>query len=113
MPSSALIHKKKENVQEIEEAEVVEPLGEKIDSAELLASTDKLLAQIDEILELRLDDFNSKTEDIGEKPYTLADAMREGSSVTDQAVGFWANAAEGKTCALSAAYLAVKARGLA
>ena len=47
-----------------------------------------------------------------EDSYTLADAMREGSKVTNQAIGSWTGV-QGETCALSAAYLAVKARGLA
>lgn len=41
--------------------------------------------------------------------YTLADAIREGSTVTDQSVGGWG--AGPNACALSAAYLATKARG--
>lgn len=42
--------------------------------------------------------------------YTLADAIREGSQVTEQAYN-WGN---GETaCALSAAYLAARARGYA
>ena len=41
--------------------------------------------------------------------YTLADAIREGSSVTDQKTGGWG---DGKNaCALTAAYIAAKARG--
>lgn len=41
--------------------------------------------------------------------YTLADAIREGSSVTKQAVGSWGT---GETaCALSAALISAKARG--
>lgn len=41
--------------------------------------------------------------------YTLADAIREGSSVTEQAIGSYQEGE--KVCALSAAYLAAKARG--
>lgn len=41
--------------------------------------------------------------------YTLADAIREGSSVTGQKTGGWV---EGNlACALGAGYLAAKARG--
>lgn len=40
--------------------------------------------------------------------YTLADAIREGSKVTDKAEG-WGNGND--ACALSAGFLAVKARG--
>jgi hypothetical protein len=43
--------------------------------------------------------------------YTLADAMREGSSVTGQKTGHWYSK-DNKACALSAAYLAAKARGI-
>jgi hypothetical protein len=40
--------------------------------------------------------------------YTLADAIREGASVTEQAYN-WGS--QGKACALTAAALAAKARG--
>lgn len=41
--------------------------------------------------------------------YTLADAMREGSTVTEQKIGGWG---DGETaCALTAATVAAKARG--
>lgn len=43
--------------------------------------------------------------------YTLADAIREGSSVTDQQLGGYCSD-DGKLCAMSAALLAVKARRL-
>lgn len=43
--------------------------------------------------------------------YSLADAIREGSSVTDQCVGGWTDE-QGNMCALSAALLAAKARHL-
>lgn len=42
--------------------------------------------------------------------YSLADAIREGSSVTGQAYN-WSDS-EGNVCALSAALIAVKARHL-
>ena len=41
--------------------------------------------------------------------YSLADAIREGSTVTDQCVGGWTDY-DGNMCALSAALLAAKAR---
>lgn len=41
--------------------------------------------------------------------YTLADAIREGASVTNQAHGTFGS--EGKACALTAAALAATARG--
>lgn len=43
-------------------------------------------------------------------PITLADLIREGSTVTEQEVGGWVS--NGKACALSAAWLAAKARGI-
>ena len=46
--------------------------------------------------------------DIKRMNYTLADAIREGSSVTDKANG-WGDGAE--ACALHAAVIAAKARG--
>jgi hypothetical protein len=41
--------------------------------------------------------------------YRLSDAIREGASVTGQAIGFW-QTTQGDLCALSSAYLALKAR---
>lgn len=41
--------------------------------------------------------------------YTLADAIREGSAKTEQAVGTFRR--DDAVCALSAGYLAAKARG--
>ena len=41
--------------------------------------------------------------------YRLSDAIREGASVTDQAVGAWGNGEE--ACALHAGLIAAKARG--
>ena len=41
--------------------------------------------------------------------YTLADAMREGSTVTDQKTGGWVDS--GSACAIGAAYLSARARG--
>ena len=41
--------------------------------------------------------------------YTLADAIREGASVSDQRIGGWID--NGQSCALGAAWIAAKARG--
>lgn len=41
--------------------------------------------------------------------YTLADAIREGATVTGQKVGGWID--ESTSCGLGAAYLAAQARG--
>lgn len=46
-----------------------------------------------------------------ETGYTLADAMREGSTVTNQRFGGWIDG--GESCALGAAWIAAKARGYA
>jgi hypothetical protein len=43
--------------------------------------------------------------------FTLADAVREGSTVTGQATGAWTRP-NGDACALSAAFTSAKARGL-
>lgn len=54
-----------------------------------------------------------KLKDEGEKKeYTLAEAMRDGATCTDQAIGAWTTS-EGQVCALSAAMLAIRAKGLA
>jgi hypothetical protein len=44
-------------------------------------------------------------------PYTLADAMREGSMMGDQAFKTF-EGPEGATCALGAAHAALKSRGI-
>lgn len=44
--------------------------------------------------------------------YSLADAIREGASVTDQAHGTFVNGRGEQMCALAAAALAAKARHL-
>lgn len=75
----------------------------KSDSADaarrLLGLTDDLLAEIDEILEPHPD-----------KPFTLADAIREGAKMTSQAFGQF-QSLEGETCALGSAAIALQARG--
>lgn len=47
--------------------------------------------------------------DLLTKPYSLADAIREGCRVTDKTVGWGAG---DQACALSAAAIAAKARGI-
>lgn len=44
--------------------------------------------------------------------YTLADAIREGATVTGHKTNGWYDAGGVNTCALSAAYLSARARGL-
>lgn len=45
--------------------------------------------------------------------FTLADAIREGSTTTGQAVGGFVKREANEVCALSAALMSAKARGLA
>lgn len=44
--------------------------------------------------------------------YTLSDAIREGCQVTGQKVGGWASESQNLVCALGAAIISAKARGL-
>ena len=85
-------------------------------SEEVLEATTKLLADIDRVLDqdaiANLKDQLKEVDPTEEKPLTLSQLMREGSSVTDQAIGQWVKPT-GETCALSAAMLAARARGLA
>ena len=119
MPTTAVVPAKKNQQHGKQESEAVEEVHPDVsDSKAVVAKTDALLDQIDQILENAQEEWDWKVGDLDEsRAYTLADAMREGSEVTDQAIGTWANVKEtgqrGETCALSAAYLAIKARGLA
>jgi hypothetical protein len=65
------------------------------------------------ISEEKVDELTEQLEDMDLERamnYSLADAIREGSTVTEQAIGDWGN---GETaCALSAAAIAAKARHL-
>lgn len=84
--------------------------------SEVKASTDKLLDEIDQILAEVGDEIRAHSKVDEDKPYTLAMAMREGAAVTSQAIGKWHSkegGQAGETCALSAAYLSVVARGYA
>jgi hypothetical protein len=86
------------------------------ESSEVLAETDKLLDDIDRLLDQeaiktlqeRMEGFDPSDE----QPLTLSQLMREGATVTDQAIGQWVKPT-GQTCALSAAMLAARARGIA
>lgn len=66
-------------------------------------------------LEPKVDELKGTLEeiemDVLTQGYTLADAIREGSSVTGQYYGWYDKKGE-NACALSAAYIAVRARGL-
>lgn len=66
---------------------------------------------IDTILSKEIEALGAQIEEKVLTGYTLADAIREGASVTRQAHGQYGE--EGKTCALTAAALAAKARGYA
>ena len=64
--------------------------------------------------EHKVDELQEQLEDLDLEhamSYSLADAIREGSTVTNQCVGNWNNA-QGDVCAMSAALLAIKARRL-
>ena len=86
--------------------------------AELLASTEAILDEIDRVLDTNVIERMREILAEGDvamepvKPYTLADAMREGSKASEQCIGGWTGG-EGETCALSAAMVAVRARGIA
>lgn len=113
MPSTELVTKTATR-RKSAEVEAESPPAADVDTAEVIASTDVLLDEIDRILDQNAIETLRGTlaglDDV--KPYTLADAIREGSSVTDQAIGAWTTP-QGETCALSAAMLAIRARGLA
>ena len=66
-------------------------------------ASDKLIAELDAVGSRVLDAE-------GKAKYTLADAIREGSSVSGQAYN-WSDE-KGNLCALSAAAAAIEARGL-
>lgn len=67
-------------------------------------------------LDEKADELRREIDEAGDKVlnnYTLADAMREGSSVTDQEMK-WPSADSDfeKACAITASVIALKARGL-
>lgn len=68
----------------------------------LLDDTDALLDEIDAALDMEVPQIKS---------LTLADLIRKGAAMNDQAFGMWTGAT-GETCALSAAHEAAKAEGL-
>jgi len=71
-----------------------------------MTKVDEKAAELSEQLKAELGEIDFRVT----TGYTLADAMREGSSVTDQAVGAWGYE-DGSMCALSAAVVAGVARG--
>lgn len=66
---------------------------------------DEKAAELTKELQAMLDDIELTTRD-----YTLADAIREGSRVTEQKTGGWGNG--DNACAMSAGIIAARARGL-
>lgn len=117
MPSQALVPtRKKSQPSEVETSETATTPSDVQSTEEVLESTDKLLDAIDALLDQKaiarlreeLKDFDPSEE----KPLSLSDLMREGATVTDQAIGAWTKPT-GEVCALSAAMLAARARGIA
>jgi hypothetical protein len=74
-------------------------------SDEILEETGDFLDEVDALL------AESISEQKETKPFTLADAIREGAKMGPQVYGEFGNQ-EGASCALGAAYLAAQARGL-
>ena len=115
MASTELVAKTKTKAT-TEDVKDVEPVDTTTADA-LVAKSEELLDEIDELLNVdTINTLRQVLDDLDDvKPYSLADAIREGSTVTDQAIGAWvsSNTEAGETCALSAAMLAIRARGLA
>lgn len=70
-----------------------------------IAPVEVLRERLSEGIEAELGEIELKV--IGS--YTLADAIREGSTVTTQRIGGWI--AGGESCALGAGWIAARARG--
>lgn len=66
-----------------------------------------LQPKADEVAKI-IDEIGDKVEN---ERFTLADAIRLGSRVTDQKIGSWYDDDGSTACALSAAYIAARARG--
>lgn len=71
-----------------------------------MSRVDEKAAELTEALQAELGDIEVKA-----NAYTLADAIRQGSSVTDHAVGSYGTGAT--ACVLTAALVAARAHGLA
>ncbi len=112
MPSQALVPAKSKTKNTPGEKDVKTPKSES--SAELVESTTKLMDEIDRILAIEsvATAAEKLKSDEPKKEYSLADAMRDGATCTDQAISAWTTSV-GETCALSAAMLAIRAKGLA
>lgn len=69
-----------------------------------MSKIDEKAAELDELLKKELGEI-----ELTSMEYTLADAVREGSLVSEQEVGGWGN---GETaCAMTASVIAARARG--
>lgn len=80
----------------------------------LLVKTDELLDEITKLLTTnKIEELRGNLTTLGDKAYTLADAIREGSSCTSQKFGGFVGESGETMCALSAAMLAIRARKLA
>ena len=79
-------------------------------TTEASPSAEKVKADADALLE-EIDALLAEEMPAPER-YTLADAIREGAKLAPQTFGAF-RGQQGETCALSAAYDAIKARGLA
>lgn len=108
MPSTALV--KRPTEQSTDEEVVVDAVVSESPIASEI--TDALLAKIDELLAEKYDELKASAEQDDSKPFTLADAIREGAAVTEPNIGGWMGE-KGEICALSAAMLAIRARQLA
>lgn len=102
MPQAQLEKRKTETTTDTHEDIVPAVPGKTDEVAELLDDTDALLDEIDAVLDETA---------VPKVAFTLADAIREGCELAPQSFGHWQDE-KGATCALGAAYQAIKARGL-
>lgn len=107
--------KKADKTQDNEEI-IEDPIPDTTTAKEKVEATDKLLDDIDLLLDQQAVETLRQQAKDKPKSVTLWDLMREGAGVTDQAIGSWSIVqglkGRGETCALSAAMLAARARGL-
>ena len=85
---------------------------------DVIEATTDLIETIDEVLDenvvATMEEQAQLFDPAEPKPYSLADAMREGATMGPQVHGGWGTAEEGSpACALTSTLLAVKKRGLA
>ena len=118
MSSQALVpsRRKKSQPSEADSSQATTTPSDSKSTEEVLEAAEKVLDAIDAVLDQnaikRLQEELEGFDPSEEKPLTLSQLMREGATVTDQAIGAWTKPT-GETCALSAAMLAARARGLA